>query len=115
MPGTQARLIGLDGQDIDSHNCPGELVIRGPSVVPGYFDNDAAMAEMLTDDGWLRSGDLVEMRKSSNGHTHLFVIDRIKELIKVHVSLASALHAGYLLRPSYQRERKLLLPSWRLS
>lgn len=88
LPGIQARLIGEDGHGIAEHDRPGELVIRGPNVVPGYYEHEAAMKEMLTEDGWLRTGDLVEMRKSPNGHSHLFIVDRIKELIKVHVSRA---------------------------
>jgi long-subunit acyl-CoA synthetase (AMP-forming) len=41
---------------------------------------------MLTEDGWLRTGDLVEVRRSYRGYDHLFVVDRLKELIKVRVS-----------------------------
>jgi long-subunit acyl-CoA synthetase (AMP-forming) len=85
LPGVEARLIDKNGQEISQHNCPGELFIRSPSVVLGYYGNEEASKNMLTDDGWLRTGDLVEFRQSPEGHSHLFVIDRLKELIKVRV------------------------------
>ena len=87
FPGNQARLLDSSGNDVEDFDMPGELIVRGPSVVPGYLDNEVAMRESLTGDGWLRTGDLVEMRKSPKGNSHIFIIDRIKELIKVHVSL----------------------------
>ena len=86
LPGTQARLLGANGETILEYDEPGELVVSSTSVVPGYLNNEAAMRESLTEDGWLRTGDLVEMRKSEKGNTHIFHADRIKELIKVHVS-----------------------------
>ncbi|KAK8040744.1 hypothetical protein PG994_013751 [Apiospora phragmitis] len=61
-----------------------ELIIRGGSIVPGYYNDADATKMMLTPDGWLRTGDLCEFRRSTKGHSNLFVLDRIKELIKVH-------------------------------
>jgi long-subunit acyl-CoA synthetase (AMP-forming) len=52
----------------------------------GYLDNEAETKNMLSADGWLRTGDLAEFRLSPQGHSHLFFIDRVKELIKVRVS-----------------------------
>lgn len=86
FPGCKARLIDEQGGEIMEHGKPGELLIRSPSVFLGYLDNDVATKEAFTEDGWLRTGDLVEFRKSEKGHNHLFVIDRIKEMIKVRVS-----------------------------
>lgn len=86
FPGCDARLIDDAGNDIEEHDRPGELLIRSPTVMLGYLDNDTETKAMFTDDGWLHTGDLVEFRKSSKGHDNLFIIDRIKELIKVRVS-----------------------------
>ncbi|KAL2864990.1 uncharacterized protein BJX67DRAFT_373465 [Aspergillus lucknowensis] len=83
LPGLEGRLIDSDGREITEPNQPGELLIRSPSVVLGYLGNETATKEMLTEDGWLRTGDLVEIRRSPKGHDHLFVVDRLKELIKV--------------------------------
>ena len=55
----------------------GEIVIRGPQVMRGYYKNPQATADAFTPDGWLRSGDLGH--RDSNGF--FFVTGRIKELI----------------------------------
>ncbi|UNI16441.1 putative NRPS-like protein biosynthetic cluster [Purpureocillium takamizusanense] len=82
-PGYEARLIDSEGKDVDSHNTPGELTLRSPSVVLGYYNDELATSEAIVDGEWLRTGDLVEIRKSQRGHEHIFVVDRVKELIKV--------------------------------
>ncbi len=87
-PGYEARLIDGEGKDVESHNTPGELVLRSPSVVIGYYNDESATSEAMMDGGWLRTGDLVEIRQSEKGHEHVFVVDRVKELIKVRVSFA---------------------------
>ncbi|WP_420100130.1 AMP-binding protein [Corynebacterium sp.] len=56
----------------------GELWIRGPQVMDGYLGNAEATAESLPGDGWLRTGDLA--RQGSHGE--VFIVDRLKELIK---------------------------------
>jgi long-subunit acyl-CoA synthetase (AMP-forming) len=85
FPSCQARLIDEHGGEITEHGKAGELLIRSPTVFLGYLNNEVATNETFTEDGWLRTGDLVEFRKSEKGHDHLFVIDRLKEMIKVRV------------------------------
>lgn len=85
FPGCEGRLLDEQGQDITEHDIPGQLIVRSPTVMIGYLNNDVATAEMLKEDGWLHTGDLVEFRKSPSGHSHLFLLDRVKELIKVRV------------------------------
>ncbi|KAF4463821.1 amp dependent ligase [Fusarium albosuccineum] len=88
IPGVRAKLVGPDGKVITEHEKPGELLIQSPSVVPGYLNNERADKEaFFTDeDGrWIRTGDEVLLRKSAAGHDHLFILDRIKELIKTKV------------------------------
>jgi long-chain acyl-CoA synthetase len=74
--GNEARII--DGQ---CHPLPdgstGEIAIRGPNVMRGYYKNEAATRAAFTADGWLRSGDLGH--RDSDGF--YFVTGRIKELI----------------------------------
>ncbi|KAJ4712533.1 4-coumarate:CoA ligase-like protein [Melia azedarach] len=56
----------------------GELLLRGPSIMIGYVGNDKATAETLDSEGWLKTGDLCYF--DSDGF--LFIVDRLKELIK---------------------------------
>jgi acyl-CoA synthetase (AMP-forming)/AMP-acid ligase II len=78
LPDTEARIVDLtSGQDLGT-GAPGELWVRGPQVMRGYLNAELATAEVLDPDGWLRTGDLCRM--DSDGY--LFVVDRVKELIK---------------------------------
>lgn len=56
----------------------GEIWVQGPNVMKGYWRNEKATKETLVD-GWLRTGDIAYQDK----HGHYFVVDRMKELIKV--------------------------------
>ena len=82
LPAVQARLVTIEGNDITGYNQPGELLVKSPSVVLGYLNNAKANAETFKD-GWLRTGDEAVVRKSPLGHEHIWIVDRIKELIKV--------------------------------
>ncbi len=68
-PVTQAAL----GVDED-----GEVCVRGPQVMKGYLNNEAATKSTIDDDGWLHTGDIGHI----DADGHLFVVDRLKELIK---------------------------------
>lgn len=59
-------------------NPQGEIWIRGPSVTKRYYENERETAEVITPDGWFKTGDIGEWKK--NGH--LKVIDRKKNLVK---------------------------------
>jgi long-chain acyl-CoA synthetase len=61
----------LDGE-------PGEIVIRGPNVMKGYFRNPEATAQAVRD-GWLRSGDIGY--RDADGY--YFIVDRVKDMINV--------------------------------
>jgi long-subunit acyl-CoA synthetase (AMP-forming) len=93
LPGVQARIIALeDGADITECGKPGELLLRSPSVTNlGYLNNEKATCETFGKggDGWLRTGDEAMFLKNpeGDGHEHLFIVDRIKELIKVKVNV----------------------------
>lgn len=78
LPNTECRIVDpLTGSDLGP-NEEGEIWLRGPQVMKGYLGNPAATAEMLTEDGWLKSGDI----GYADEEGQLFVVDRLKELIK---------------------------------
>ncbi|MEU0046084.1 4-coumarate--CoA ligase family protein [Streptomyces werraensis] len=79
IAGTEMRIVSLDdpGKDLGPGES-GEILIRGPQVMKGYLGRPEATAAMIDGDGWLHTGDV--------GHVDddgwLFVVDRVKELIK---------------------------------
>jgi acyl-CoA synthetase (AMP-forming)/AMP-acid ligase II len=82
--------MAIDGTEVTGYNQPGELVVQSKSVVLGYLNNDKANKETFIEDmdgngRWMRTGDEAEIRKSPSGTEHIFIVDRIKELIKVKV------------------------------
>lgn len=91
VPGMEARLVSIEGNEITGYDQSGELLVKGPNVTLGYLKNDAATKDTFVMDGeggrWLRTGDEVLIRKAPSGNEHYFIVDRIKELIKVKVRL----------------------------
>src|SRR5205814_5997528 len=55
----------------------GEVLIRGPIVMPGYYQNPAANKTSFTEDGWFRSGDLGRFDRQG----HLYIVGRKKDVI----------------------------------
>ncbi|CAL8577205.1 hypothetical protein XPA_003049 [Xanthoria parietina] len=82
LPMVEARIMSVDGVEITGYDQPGELVIKSPSVVLGYLNSDEADRATF-EDGWMRTGDVAVVKKSPKGNEHCFIVDRIKELIKV--------------------------------
>ncbi|MEN0060841.1 MAG: AMP-binding protein [Myxococcota bacterium] len=75
---TEARIIGDDGQDVPLGE-RGELWIRGPQVMKGYLNNEEATRATIDAEGWLHTGDVAIV----DDEGHFFIVDRLKELIKV--------------------------------
>ena len=79
LPDTEQRVVDLDTGTRDlSPGEAGELLMRGPHVTPGYFNDPAATAATIDSDGWLHTGDIV----SADAQGYLRILDRKKELIK---------------------------------
>lgn len=59
-------------------NETGEIFIRGPLIMKGYYGNQEATAEAIDKDGWLRSGDV----GCYDNDGQLYITDRAKEIMK---------------------------------
>lgn len=95
LPGIQARVVDTaDGKRECAPGESGELVVRGPIVTMGYYNNPAATAETFDEDGWLHTGDVA----TADASGHLFIVDRLKDMI---------LTAGYNVYPA-EIERVLI-------
>jgi len=76
IPGTEIRLVKFDGSEAATAET-GELWIRGPQVMKGYFRNLEQTERVLDSDGWLNTEDLATLDESGN----LFIVGRTKEMI----------------------------------
>jgi acyl-CoA synthetase (AMP-forming)/AMP-acid ligase II len=82
LPGVTARIVTTEGNEITGYDQPGELWVRAPSVTLGYLKNEQATKETFVEESdgrYMRTGDEAVVRKSPNGHEHIFIVDRIKE------------------------------------
>lgn len=77
---TLAKVTDIDTGETLGHGQLGELQLNGPQVMLGYLHAPEKTAECLSDDGWLKTGDICKYDNDG----FLFVIDRLKELIKVN-------------------------------
>jgi len=77
LPDTDAKIVDMQsGADLPPGEV-GELLVRGPQLMRGYWGRPAESAEVLTPDGWLRTGDVARM--TADGYFQ--VIERKKEMI----------------------------------
>ncbi|MFU8946579.1 long-chain-fatty-acid--CoA ligase [Mycetocola zhadangensis] len=78
FPSTEIRIVDPEDPSVEREpGEAGELLLRGPQVFSGYWKRPADSAAVLLDDGWLRTGDIVEV--SADGF--ITIVDRVKELI----------------------------------
>jgi acyl-CoA synthetase (AMP-forming)/AMP-acid ligase II len=80
LPNHDAKLVDDEGNDLTGYDIPGELCVRGPLIVKGYFNNPEANRLAWDGDGYFHTGD-VALRRKENGLW--YIVDRKKELIKV--------------------------------
>ncbi|MGW6919457.1 AMP-binding protein [Kitasatospora sp. NPDC054939] len=79
VPSTELRVAALDGSGTDlGPGESGELLVRGPQVMKGYFGRPSETAATVDAEGWLHTGDIGYVDERG----YLFVVDRVKELIK---------------------------------
>jgi len=78
VPNTLCKVIGEDGEDLPMGES-GELCVKGPQVMKGYWQRPEATAETITEDGWLKTGDMAVIL--DNGF--MKIVDRKKDMIIV--------------------------------
>ncbi len=78
MPNTEVKVVDVTTGAMLSTDQEGEICIRGPQVMRGYWNRPDATSAMIDPDGWLHTGDIGYA--DENGC--FFIVDRLKELIK---------------------------------
>ncbi|MBZ6371215.1 long-chain-fatty-acid--CoA ligase [Microbacterium aurum] len=98
FPSTEIRVVDPDDPTVDrALGEPGELLVRGPQVFQGYWNQPEETARTLLAGGWLRTGDIV----TADGDGFVTVVDRLKELI---------ITGGFNISPSEVEDALLLDP-----
>ncbi len=70
--GMQVKIVSTDPQ-----NVPGEIIVKGPNVMLGYYKNDEATKQTIDEDGWMHTGDLGTM----DGNGNVFIKGRSKNML----------------------------------
>ena len=99
LPSTEVSIRDDDGNEV-GFDTPGELCVRGPQVMQGYWERPDATAEVISDDGWLSTGDMATIDERG----YLRIVDRKKDMIIVsgfnvypnEIEDIVALHPGVL-------------------
>ncbi|AHL76486.1 long-chain fatty acid--CoA ligase [Stutzerimonas stutzeri] len=78
MPSTQCKVIDEDGNEL-TIGATGELCVKGPQVMKGYWQRQEATAEVLDEQGWLKTGDIGIIQDDG----YMRIVDRKKDMILV--------------------------------
>ncbi|CBL46955.1 Long chain fatty-acid-CoA ligase [gamma proteobacterium HdN1] len=78
VPSTDIKLLDEEGKELGVGE-PGELCVKGPQVMKGYWQRPDATAEIMTEDGFLRTGDVAVLQPDG----FLRIVDRKKDMILV--------------------------------
>ncbi|MEF7616386.1 AMP-binding protein [Aquincola sp. MAHUQ-54] len=93
--------VPIDGVEIRVADS-GEILVRSPGLLKGYYKNDAATAEVLTPDGWYRTGDAGFLDAGG----HLKIIDRAKDVGR----LRGGANDGAMFAPKYVENKLKFFP-----
>jgi long-chain acyl-CoA synthetase len=78
LPSTEVAILDDHGSEVTPGE-PGEICVRGPQVMRGYWNAPEETAAAFTADGWLRTGDIGRM----DGRGHVHFVDRRKDVIVI--------------------------------
>lgn len=78
VPSTEVRIVDDAGNEVEAGQ-PGELVVRGPQVMLGYWNRPDETAKVMSDGGWLHTGDVAIVTAEG----YLKIVDRKKDMIVV--------------------------------
>ncbi|GAA1233653.1 acyl--CoA ligase [Prauserella halophila] len=76
LPGQSVRIVNGDGRDVDP-GMAGEVLIKGENVMRGYLNKPEETAVTITDEGWLRTGDIGYLDEDG----YLTLVDRAKDML----------------------------------
>jgi long-chain acyl-CoA synthetase len=79
LPGTWMKLLDDDGKEVTEVGQPGEIAIKGPQVMAGYWQRPDETAKVMTADGYFKSGDVGTMDERG----FFKIVDRKKDMILV--------------------------------
>jgi acyl-CoA synthetase (AMP-forming)/AMP-acid ligase II len=78
LPICDAKIVDDDGNELATGgDTTGELWVRGPNIVKGYWNKPEATAETFTDDGWLKTGDIARIDEEG----FIYIVDRAKDMV----------------------------------
>ncbi|MFP4313217.1 MAG: AMP-binding protein [Alphaproteobacteria bacterium] len=81
LPGTDVRITDPEsGKTLDPEDA-GEITIKGPQLMRGYFNQDDVNARVFTQDGYFKTGDLGKVIVDENGEKSLYITGRLKNVI----------------------------------
>jgi len=78
VTGTICKVVDEEGAELPVGE-PGELCVKGPQVMKGYWQRPEATAETITEDGWLKTGDMAVIQEDG----YMKIVDRKKDMIIV--------------------------------
>ncbi len=78
VPSTEVSIRDEEGNELPVGE-PGELCVRGPQVMKGYWQRPDETVKVLSEDGWLKTGDVAKL--DENGY--VYIVDRLKDMILV--------------------------------
>ncbi|KRF33555.1 ATP-dependent acyl-CoA ligase [Yonghaparkia sp. Soil809] len=107
VPATEARIVGLDGQELPRGEI-GELVLRNPAMMLGYFREPEKTAEALRD-GWLYTGDSAWQAEDG----YFYFVDRKKDIVRRRGENVSSLEVEMIVNthPDVQESAVIGVPS----
>lgn len=75
MMHVEVRCVDENGKDLP-YGQKGEMLIRGPGITPGYWNQPEKTKEVIDKEGWLHSGDIIEVDKDG----YYYIVDRIRDM-----------------------------------